>query len=163
MQSPVSYDICIFRESKFSECYTFTDDNNAPVNMTGWRVYAQLRETQDRSSDLLAEFTVSMMRAHEGVINLSLPSEVTASFIPRLMAYYDMMCVDLQGIPRYFVKGRAMLHSTVTTLISQPSHYYTERDAMFVCAISFFDNRECASPRSYLQEVSEIYMITRGE
>jgi len=141
MQTPVNYDICIYKEAVFEESFNFTDDNDAPLDMTGWQAYAQLRETKNRQSPLLTNFTIDQTNFSNGCVRISLSSSVTAALPTRIIGYYDLMIIDTTGKPRYYVEGTAWIHSTVTSLITDPEEYYTERDSIYVSALLLSDEK----------------------
>jgi len=62
--------------SLFETTITVEDDNFDPINLTTYTVAGQIRRTY--KSTTAYDFTISITRPTEGLINISLPASVTA-------------------------------------------------------------------------------------
>ena len=107
---PASYNIRPQKQADFPLDVTFKDIAGAAINLTGWTVLAQVWTT-DRSSKI-GDFTVTVISAVNGQVNLKLPYTVTVNLPTE--ARYDVMLVSPTGLREYYLEG-----------IVRPSEGYT--------------------------------------
>lgn len=99
--SPGQYNIGLQRRADYSLALQFKDSTEAPVNLTGWTVYAQAWN-QSRTTKY-ADFAVTYTNRVNGQITLSLTDTQTATFPNEV--YYDVLLENPSGIREYYVEG----------------------------------------------------------
>lgn len=61
----------------------FVDVDNVAVDVSGDTFSSEIRETEDRTSDLIATFSVSHAEAASGIITMTLDNSVTGAITHR--------------------------------------------------------------------------------
>lgn len=89
------------RRADYSVQLQFKDENDTPINLTGWNVAAQAWN-QGRSTKY-ADFTVVYTNRVSGTVTISLTDQQTAFFPPE--SYYDVLLTDANGIKEYYLEG----------------------------------------------------------
>lgn len=99
--SPGTYNISLQRRADYSVTLQFKDSTDAPINLTGWTVAAQVWN-QARTTKY-ADFTVTYTNRSTGTIAIALTDEQTALFPSD--AYYDVLLTNGSGLKEYYLQG----------------------------------------------------------
>lgn len=99
--SPGTYNISLQRRADYSVTLQFKDSTDAPINLTGWTVAAQVWN-QARTTKY-ADFTVTYTNRSTGTIAIALTDEQTA-LLPS-EAYYDVLLTNGSGLKEYYLEG----------------------------------------------------------
>lgn len=91
----------------------FKDPDAVPIDITAWEVLAQVWEKSRNSK--LADFSVTVLDAVEGRVELTLSYEATESLPDR--AFYDVLVIDAGSHRQYYLEGDVLV-----------SEGYTEQD-----------------------------------
>lgn len=101
--------IVIDQGTTFNTTYSFTDDNDEPIDFTTFSANSQMRKSY--SSNTAYTFTVSL--ANNGVITLSMNS-ATTSTITAGRYMYDLEVQDTNGTRSRLVEGMVTVTPEVT-------------------------------------------------
>ena len=112
MPVPGSHNITVVRGEDFSLSFTITIDDVLLV-LTGATAYAQIRQQQLRTSNLIADFATDISADPDNVVTISLAESVTEG-ITEDTGYYDVLIVDAGGNDIYYLKGRVSIEGSVT-------------------------------------------------
>ena len=99
--SPGTYNISLQRRADYSITLQFKDSNDAPINLTGWTVAAQVWN-QARTTKY-ADFTVTYTNRVTGTVTPALTDDQTAIFPDE--AYYDVLLTNPSGLKEYYLEG----------------------------------------------------------
>ena len=99
--SPGTYNISLQRRADYSITLQFKDSNDAPINLTGWTVAAQVWN-QARTTKY-ADFTVTYTNRVTGTIAIALTDDQT-TILPD-EAYYDVLLTNPSGLKEYYLEG----------------------------------------------------------
>lgn len=110
MIQPGYYDITIQQGASYSQSFQFKDANNAPLNMTGYVVAAEVWEAEKRAK--YADFTVAWVNQAQGSFQISLNMGQTHG-IPET-GYYDILVTNPDGTSDYWLRGQAILETGYT-------------------------------------------------
>lgn len=99
--SPGTYNISLQRRADYSITLQFKDSTDAPINLTGWTVAAQVWN-QGRTTKY-ADFTVTYTNRSTGTVAISLTDEQTTTFPNE--AYYDVLLTNGSGLKEYYLEG----------------------------------------------------------
>jgi hypothetical protein len=103
MQSPGSYDITIYQGATFELELEYADENNTPVNMSGYTVSGQLWNRLGTSR--LATFTTQWTAQASGMFKLTLPASTTSGITEQ--GCYDVLITEPGGTKYYLLEGAA--------------------------------------------------------
>jgi hypothetical protein len=104
MQSPASYDITIYQGATFELELEYADENNTPVNMSGYTVSGQLWNRLGTSR--LASFTTQWTVQASGMFKLTLPASTTSGITEQ--GRYDILVTEPSGDKFYLLEGSAL-------------------------------------------------------
>jgi hypothetical protein len=109
--SAARYDINIEQNSDFIITATVTD-GTAPINLTGYTLYSQIRETP--SSAVLASFTTSIVDAAQGIFQMVLLASVTKT-LPATIGFlrYDVLMSQV-GAQQRLIYGNVNVRDAIT-------------------------------------------------
>lgn len=115
-----THNLVIEQGSTFNLNITWQDANDALVNLTGYVIRMQIRETVDAdttlvdfdSADLTAGQTIGTLDA-TGVIDVTLSDEVTAA-LDFVNGVYDLVAESSGGVVSRVVEGRVTFIKAVT-------------------------------------------------
>jgi len=99
--SPGQYNISLQRRADYSIALQFKDSTDAPINLTGWTVAAQV--WNEGRSTKYADFTVTYTNRATGTIAIALTDEQTTIFPAE--AYYDVLLTNPSGLKEYYLEG----------------------------------------------------------
>ena len=99
--SPGQYNISLQRRADYSIALQFKDSTDAPINLTGWTVAAQV--WNEGRSAKYADFTVTYTNRATGTIAIALTDEQTTIFPAE--AYYDVLLTNPSGLKEYYLEG----------------------------------------------------------
>ena len=99
--SPGQYNISLQRRADYSIALQFKDSTDAPINLTGWTVAAQV--WNEGRSTKYADFTVTYTNRAAGTIAIALTDEQTTIFPAE--AYYDVLLTNPSGLKEYYLEG----------------------------------------------------------
>lgn len=101
MQSPASYDPTLYQGASFELEVAWEDENNMPVNMSGYTVSGQIwnRLGTERLAILTTEWTVQA----SGMFKLTLPASVTSGITEQ--GRYDVLVTEPSGKKYYLLEG----------------------------------------------------------
>jgi len=95
----------------------------APLDLTNYLIYAQIREFESRSSDLIGTFAVTVDDVappnafptdSEVKLYLSQDDTVAAGFLNYSEGWYDVLFVAPGGERTYYLGGRVYIEGTVS-------------------------------------------------
>ena len=101
--------IVIDQGTTFNTDYTFTDENDNPIDFSNYQGRSQLRKTY--SSSTAYTFTVGL--ANNGVISLSMNANTTSSISPGRYLY-DLEVVDQSNVVSRLVEGIVTVTPEIT-------------------------------------------------
>lgn len=112
------YNTTIEKGATFSLSITYKDASGNAVDLTGWTVRMQVRETPADSSPILTSEggspTIVMTKNSSGVITVTI-SATTTSTIEVPTAYYDIEAQETAtGLVRRVLRGRIVVSPEVT-------------------------------------------------
>lgn len=116
-----NYDLHIAKGEDFPfEFWIEIDD--VVLDLTGASVYAQIRETKERTATKIIDFTVTVdgvavtnPAPTDNVIKLYLTDTQTAGInADQNSGFYDVLVVDSAGNDTYYLQGKVTFHKTVT-------------------------------------------------
>ena len=99
---PGIYNMTVQRRSDHSIQLVFKDNNNNPINLTGFTVEAQVWD-EPRSNKYADWFTTYTDRAN-GTVDISLTDTETATFTPDVLRY-DVLLTNTSGLKEYYLEG----------------------------------------------------------
>jgi hypothetical protein len=105
------YDITIEQGADYSLVLSVKDPSGAPVNLTGVSVRAHIREHSDGPK--IAEFSVQISNAAQGIIRLSIPG-ATSESLPPTVAFYDVSLARANGVRQRVAEGRVTISRSIT-------------------------------------------------
>tara|TARA_R100000734_G_scaffold458_1_gene638 strand:- start:204 stop:545 length:342 start_codon:yes stop_codon:yes gene_type:complete len=109
---PGTYNMTIQRRSDHRIQLVLKDSNNAPINLTGFTIAAQVWE--ETRTTKFADFTVAYTNRVQGTVDISLSDVQTATFTPNLLKY-DVLVTDNNGIKEYYLEGDIFVSEGYTT------------------------------------------------
>jgi hypothetical protein len=111
--SAARYDINIEQNSDFIVTVTVTD-GTTPINLTGYTLYSQIRETP--SSAILASFTTTIVNAAAGVFQMTLAASVTKT-LPATIGFlrYDVLMSKV-GSQQRLIYGNVNVRDAITVV-----------------------------------------------
>jgi len=109
------YDLDILKGNDFLQNLQFATDAAGlnPIDITDNTFKAEIRESQSRSSTLIATFTVTIVNAVNGQISMSLTDTQTGA-IERRQGFWDILRTDLAGFDSTPIGGVVNFKDTVT-------------------------------------------------
>ncbi len=112
------YNFSIYQGDTFTRFFKYetrASETATPVavNLTGCSVKSQIRVKEDKTSQLLAEFTTSITDAVNGKFKLTLTPTQTAALSFKV-AYYDIQVTFTDGSIITPIEGRVVLNKEVT-------------------------------------------------
>jgi len=114
--SPGNYDIIIYQGTTFSQVFTWRDQNNALVNLTGFTARMMARYSVDASVPFISLTTANngiVLGAAAGTITLVMNSTATAALLPD-NGIYDLEVIDGGGNVTRLLQGNFMVSPEVT-------------------------------------------------
>jgi hypothetical protein len=113
--SPGQYPITIPQGASFSQQFTWRDENNNPVNLTGYTARLMARESYDSPSAFISLTTSSgiTLGGALGTITLSMSATQTAG-LPATRGVYDLELVSSSGNVSRLLEGSLMVTPEVT-------------------------------------------------
>lgn len=113
--SPGNYDITIYQGANFNEIFTWRDENNALVNLTGFSARMMARATADAPNTFisLASGNGITLGGAAGTISLSMSAAQTAVLNP-MVGVYDLEIVDGAGQVSRLLQGSIFVSAEVT-------------------------------------------------
>lgn len=102
---PASYNITIPQRATFEELMTLKADD-APVNLNGYTVVAQIWKTEKRREKII-DLTVTYVNRTAGTIKLSLTRAQTRDL--KVGGYWDMLVIEPGGAADYWLEGSVFL------------------------------------------------------
>jgi hypothetical protein len=99
--SPGTHNISLQRRADYSVALQFDDSTGAPINLTGWTVYAQAWNRQRTTK--YADFAVTYVNRANGQITISLTDTQTTTFPDE--CYYDVLLENPSTIREYYLEG----------------------------------------------------------
>lgn len=98
---PGTYNITLQRRADYEVQLTFTDSNDAAIDLTGWTVTAQAWDKARTTK--AADFSVAYTNRVSGIVTLGLASADTTTFADEL--YYDVLLENTAGLKEYYLEG----------------------------------------------------------
>lgn len=120
--SAARHNITIEGGADFPFRVTWEDSDDNPVNLTGYRVRWQIRQTADATAKLLdfdsnalaSGMTLLEPLDESGVISMNLSAAVTSALVMSPGAVYDVTATSAGGAITRLLQGRANLSAGVT-------------------------------------------------
>lgn len=113
---PATYNITAYRGDTKEWTLTFTDDDDAPVDMSGKTWLAQIRATLDEPDSVIATFTVDTTSAATGVLGLTLPATQSALLVTvkgKATYYWDLQATE-SGVVKTWLAGKVTVTGDVS-------------------------------------------------
>jgi hypothetical protein len=112
------YNTVIEKGATFELTVTYKDASGAAVDLSGWTVRMQVRETPGSASTILTSTggspTITITGNSAGIISASISATNTAALTPAT-AYYDIEVQNnSSGIVRRVLQGRIVISPEVT-------------------------------------------------
>lgn len=98
---PGTYNILLQRRADYQLPLQFKDCNENPINLTGWKVYAQVWD-KGRTTKY-ADFAVTYTSRPDGKIEISLSRQQTTQLPDE--AFYDVLMENPSGVQEYYLEG----------------------------------------------------------
>jgi len=114
--------ITIYAGVDFDTVFTFTDESNAPIDISGNTVCAELRKFETGTS--FVSFDVDYSNASNGQITLSLNNLSTSNLEPGRY-YYDILLLQTTGNVLKVVNGHAFVSKSITPPLTQSKNIKT--------------------------------------
>jgi hypothetical protein len=113
MVIPETYPITIIRGREFDVAFTFVG-----LNLTGYTIKAQARETESQSSALIfptgtTAFTLAVVSGTDSTVTLTLTDTQTAG-ITASQGWYDLLLTDGTGKDETYIRGPVTVIGSVT-------------------------------------------------
>ena len=99
--SPGTYNFTLQRRADHSFELQFKGSSNAPINLTGYTVYAQA--WNKGRGKKYADFAITYTNRPSGRIQIALTDTQTATFPDEL--YYDVLLENSSGEREYYLEG----------------------------------------------------------
>ena len=99
---PGIYNMTVQRRSDHSIQLVFKDNNNNPINLTGFTVEAQVWD--EPRSNKYADWSVAYTNRVNGTVDISLTDTETATFTPDVLRY-DVLLTNTSGLKEYYLEG----------------------------------------------------------
>ena len=99
---PGIYNMTVQRRSDHSIQLVFKDNNNNPINLTGFTVEAQVWD--EPRSNKYADWSVAYTNRVNGTVDISLTDTQTATFTPDVLRY-DVLLTNTSGLKEYYLEG----------------------------------------------------------
>lgn len=116
---PGQYDLVLYRGDyrsipmQFRQPVSGGGDGTEPVDITGLDWAAQIRETYD-AEQVVATFTINVVNAQDGLIDVTLPTVEAKKFQSLKSAVWDLESTDAQGRKQTWVYGSVTIDPDVT-------------------------------------------------
>jgi hypothetical protein len=112
------YNATIEKGATYNLSVTYKDATGSPVDLTGWTVRMQVRETPADSTPILTSDggspTITLTKNSSGEITITISASTTAS-LTATTAYYDIEAQQTSsGVVRRILKGRFVISPEVT-------------------------------------------------
>lgn len=104
-------ELTIEQGANFTTQVVVKDENNNPINLTGYSAAAQLRRSHYSVS--ATNFEVELTEPVSGQITLSLDYSVTANLIPGKMVH-DLLITDPSNVKTRIIEGIAVVLPSAT-------------------------------------------------
>ena len=104
-------ELTIEQGANFTSQVIVKDENNNPINLTGYSAAAQLRKSHYSVS--ATNFEVELTEPVSGQITISLNYSVTANLTPGKMVY-DLLITDTSDIKTRIIEGIAVILPSAT-------------------------------------------------
>jgi hypothetical protein len=111
-----NYELKIDQGASLELSFLFADENNVPINLTGYTARMQLRTSYTAPThalELTTENNRILLTPLEGKMTLSLPASVTTTIIPQRYVY-DVELVSPTGFVTRAIEGDAIVTPEVT-------------------------------------------------
>jgi hypothetical protein len=115
--------ITIYAGVDFTTTFTFTNESNTPIDISGNIVCAELRKFETETS--FVSFDVDYSNAINGQIRLSLKNSSTLNLEPGRY-YYDILLLETTGNVLKVVNGYAIVSKSITPPLTQPKNIKTD-------------------------------------
>ena len=99
---PCTYNMTVQRRADFSLQLVFKDSTGTVINLTGYTVYAQCWD--EGRNIKYGDFAITYTNRANGVIDISLTDEQTATFETNTLSY-DVMLENPNGLREYYLEG----------------------------------------------------------
>lgn len=109
---PARYDDEIQRRARYEMELRFEDDEEQPINLTGWTVASQIWDLKRTTKYL--DFTVTYTSRPNGEVKLSITDAQTATLTVD-KCYYDVLLTDPSGNKDYYIQGTFYVSEGYTT------------------------------------------------
>ena len=112
---PAKYDLEIDQAATFRKHLTWMDDEEKPIDLTGFSALMQVRRNLGR--EMIVELSTDNGRIRlggvEGTITLRLDAEKTAELIPGTYVY-DLLLISAGGINYRLLEGKVIVREAVS-------------------------------------------------
>lgn len=114
--TPGNYDITVYQGGTFSQQFTWRDQNNAPVNLTGYTARMMARASVDSASPFVTLTTENggiALGGAAGTITLAMSAAQTAALAAQ-NGVYDLELVSGSGAVSRLLAGNLFVSAEVT-------------------------------------------------
>ena len=113
---PGRYNISLQRRADFYLQLQFKDSTGAPINLTGWGIYAQIWNKGRTTKH--ADFLVTPVNLALGTVKISLTDVETAG-LP-CESFYDVLLENPSEIKEYYLEGMIIASEGLTEIEIEP-------------------------------------------
>ena len=114
--SPGNYDITIYQGTSYSQQFTWKDQSNALVNLTGYSARMMARTSIDAAAPFITLTTANsgiVLGGSAGTITLSM-SDTQTSALASTSGVYDLELIDGSGKVSRLLQGNLFVSAEVT-------------------------------------------------
>lgn len=113
MKTPATYDLTIYKGDDFEEIIEFQESGGSAMDLTGWTARSQIRKKQERTADLVVDFTVTIPTPTDGKVYLTLTDTETGAITVE-DGHYDILLTNASNFDETYVIGDVTFMPTVT-------------------------------------------------
>jgi hypothetical protein len=115
MTQPGTYNITLYQGATYQQQFTWKDQNNNPINLTGYTARMQIRESHDAASPFVTLSTGSgiTLGGVAGTITLTI-SDSQTSAMTQSSGVYDIELVSSLGTVTRLLEGNVIISREVT-------------------------------------------------
>ena len=111
---PSKLDLTIRKFRTFSETLSFTDDNDAPLDLSSYTITAQVRKEESYASKLVVDLVIDDSDKATGNIVISLTETVTGE-LDIASGFWDMLFV-VGDLKESWVEGSVAIKEAITNV-----------------------------------------------
>lgn len=95
-------ELLLYSGTTFCQTFTITDTNNSAINLTNYDIFGRMAKSQ--FSENYISLTIEIVNYSEGIIKVSLESDITADIFPGRYNF-EIVLVDSYGSVTKIISG----------------------------------------------------------